>query len=43
MIRFDNTTGENIKKHNANQPQICDYLYRIFMVGGSGSRKQMHY
>ena len=28
-----------IKKHDSNWPQISDHLYRILVVGGSGSGK----
>ena len=42
MINFDITT-ENIKKHNPNWPQIPDHLYRILIIGNSGSGKQIHY
>ena len=30
---------KDIKKHYSNWPQISDHLYRIFVVGGSGSGK----
>ena len=39
MINFDDVTKENIKEHNSDWPQIPDYLYRILIIGGSGSRK----
>ena len=39
MINFDDFTKENIKKHNANWPQIADHPYRILIIGSSGSRK----
>ena len=39
MINFDDVTKENIKDYNPNQVQISDYLYRILIVGGSGSGK----
>ena len=38
MINFD-VLKEETKEHNPNQPQIPDHLYRILMIGGSGSRK----
>ena len=37
MFSFDYITKEDIKKHNANWPQIPDHPYRILIVGGSGS------
>ena len=37
MINLDNITNENSKKHNENWPYIPDYLYRILIIGGSGS------
>ena len=43
MINFDNVTKENRKEHNPNWPQIPDHPYRILIIGGSGSRKQIHY
>ena len=39
MFSFDYITKEDIKKHNANWPQIPDHPYRILLVGGSGSWK----
>ena len=39
MINFDDVLKENIKEHNPNRPQIPDYLYRILLIGGSGSVK----
>ena len=39
MINFDDVTKENIKEHTLNWPQIPHYLYRILIIGGSGSRK----
>ena len=39
MINFDDVTNENIKKKNANWPQIHDHSYRNLIIGGSGSRK----
>ena len=43
MIKFDHTTKENIKELNPIWPQIPDHPYRILIVGGSGSGKQIHY
>ena len=39
MINFDDVTKENIKEHNPNQPRIPDPLYKILIIGGSGSGK----
>ena len=39
MINFDNYTNENKTKLNKNWPCIPDHLYRILIIGGSGSRK----
>ena len=39
MINFDNYVNENKMKHNKNWPYIPDYLYRILIIGGSGSGK----
>ena len=36
MINFDEVIGENTQEHNPLWPQI---LYRILIVGGSGSGK----
>ena len=43
MINFDDVTKENIKEQNPNWPQIPDYPYRILIIEGSRSRKQIHY
>ena len=43
MINFDDVTKENIKEHNPNQPRIPDPLYKILIIGGSGSGKKIHY
>ena len=43
VINFDDVTKENIKDHNPNWPQISDHPYRRFLIGGSGSGKQIHY
>ena len=40
---FDDVTKKNIKEHNPNWPQIPDHSYRILIIGGSGSEKQIHY
>ena len=39
MINFDNYVNENKMKHNKNWPYSPDYLYRILIIGGSGSGK----
>ena len=39
MINFDNVTIGNIKEDNLNWPQISNHLYRILIIGGSGSGK----
>ena len=39
MISFDDVTKENTKEHNPNWPQIPDHLFRILIIGGSGSGK----
>ena len=43
MINFDDVPKENIKEHNLNMPRIPDDPYRILIMGGSGSGKQVHY
>ena len=37
MLNFDYITREDTKEHNPNWPEILDHLYRILIVGGSGS------
>ena len=39
MINLDSITKENNKKHNKKCPYISDHLYRILIIGGSGSGK----
>ena len=39
MINFDEYTNENKKEHNFNCPYIPDHLYRILIIGGSGTGK----
>ena len=39
MINFDSDTNENNTEHNSNWPYIPDHLYRILIIGGSGSGK----
>ena len=39
MINLDSITNENNKEHYEQWPYIPDHLYRIIIIGGSGSRK----
>ena len=39
MINFDNYVSENKTEHNRNWLRIPDHLYRILIIGGSGSGK----
>ena len=39
MINFDYIIKENIKTYYPNWPQFFDHLYRILIIGGSGSGK----
>ena len=39
MINFDDYTNENKTKHNPKWQNIPDHLYRILIVGCSGSEK----
>ena len=39
MINLDSITNENNKEHNQKWPYIPDHLYRILIIGGSGSGK----
>ena len=39
MFNFDNITKKDIKEHDPNRPEIPDHLYKILIVGGSGSRE----
>ena len=39
MINFDDYVNENRTEHNRNWPCIPDTLYRILIIGGSGSGK----
>ena len=41
MINFDDVVKENKKENNTNWPQIPDHLYRILIIGGSGSGKKI--
>ena len=39
MINLDNIVSFNNNNHNENWPYIPDHLYRILIIGGSGSGK----
>ena len=39
MINLDSITDENNKKRNKKWPFIPDHLYKILIIGGSGSGK----
>ena len=39
MINIDDYVNENKTKHNINWPHTPDHLYRILIIGGSGSGK----
>ena len=39
MINLDRITSKNNKKHNEKWPYVPDHLYRILIIGGSGSGK----
>ena len=39
MINLDSITSENNKEHSKKWPFIPDHLYRILIIGGSGSGK----
>ena len=39
MINFDDVLKEETKEHNPNWPQIPDHLYRLLIIGSSGSGK----
>ena len=43
MINFDDYTKESKKQHNFNWSYIPDHPYRIPIIVGSRSGKQMHY
>ena len=36
-IHFDYITKDDIKEHNPNWPNISGNLYRILIIGGSGT------
>ena len=39
MINFGNYTNKNKTEHNLKWPYIPDHLYRMVILGGSGSGK----
>ena len=39
MINFDEYANENMEENNLNWPYIPDHLYRILIIGGSGTEK----
>ena len=39
MVNFGHMAKENIKKHNANWPQVSNYPYVILKIGDPGSGK----
>ena len=39
MINLDSINNKNNKEHNEKWPYISDHLYRIIIIGGSGSGK----
>ena len=39
MINFDYYTNEKKTKHNLKRPYIPDHIYKILIIGGSGSGK----
>ena len=39
MISLDDYTNENKTQYNLKWPYIPDHLYRILMIGGTGSGK----
>ena len=42
MINFDDYTNKNKTKHNLKWPYIPDHLYRILIIGRSGSGKNKY-
>ena len=42
MINFDNYVNKNRTEHNKNWRNILDHPYRILIIGGSASGKQMY-
>ena len=43
MINFDHVTKDNIKQDNSNWSKTSDHPYRIFVTGGPGLEKRIHY
>ena len=43
MINFDDVTKESIKELNLNWPKIPDHPYKMLIIGGSQSGKQINY
>ena len=43
MINFDDYANENKTEHNLKWLHIQDHPYKILIIGGSGSGKQMRY
>ena len=39
MTNFDDVIKEETKEHNPNWPEITGYLYRILIIGDSGTGK----
>ena len=39
MINLDSSANGNNKEHNEKWPYIPDHLYRIIIIGSSGSEK----
>ena len=39
MINIEDYDNENKTKHNKNRSYISDHLYRILIIGSSGSGK----
>ena len=39
MINLDSVINKNNKKHNEKWPYVPNHLYRILIIGGSGSGK----
>ena len=39
MINFDHIIKKETKEHSRTWPDIPDHLYRILIIGGSGSGK----
>ena len=42
MLTFDYITKVDLKELNPNWSEIAEHLYRILIVGGSGSGKEIH-